>query len=49
MMKGHSKPVLCDKLEGWDGERGAKGVQQRDICTPNADSCWRMAKIVRIL
>ena len=33
---------------GW-GER-CKGVQQGgDICTPNADSCWCMAKIVTIL
>ena len=24
---GHSKPVHWDKLEGWDGEEGGKGVQ----------------------
>ena len=28
------KPMLCDNLEGWDGE----GVQEgRDICIPVAD------------
>ena len=24
---GHSKPVLWDNPEGWDGEGGGKGVQ----------------------
>ena len=37
---GHPKPVLCDNLEGWGGERGGSGVRDRgDTCTPVADSC----------
>ena len=39
---GHSKSVLWDNPEGWDGEEGRSGVQ--DTCTPMADSCQRMAK-----
>ena len=31
---------LCDNLEGWDGVRGGREVQERgDICIPMADSC----------
>ena len=26
---GHSKLVLWDNLEGWDGEGGGRGVQDR--------------------
>ena len=35
------KPVLCDNLEGWDGDGGGRGVQEgeQDICIPNANSC----------
>lgn len=34
------KPVLCDYLEGWDGEVGEREVQQKgDICIPHADLC----------
>ena len=28
---GYSKPVLCDKLEGWDGERDAKEFNREGI------------------
>ena len=24
---GHSKPVLCDSLEGWGREGGGRGIQ----------------------
>ena len=40
-----TKPVLCDKLEGWGGEGwagegGARGVQEGgDTCMPVASSC----------
>ena len=37
---GNPKPVLCDNLEGWDGEGGGWGIQEgEDICIPNAISC----------
>ena len=41
MMQGtQSQGVLCDNIEGWDGEGGKKGVQGgEDICIPRADSC----------
>ena len=30
------KPVLCDRLEGWDGEGDGRGVQEGgDLCIPN--------------
>ena len=36
---GHPKPVLCDKLEEWGGEGGARGIQDGgDTCMPVADS-----------
>ena len=36
---GNPKPVLCDNLEGWEGEGDGKRVQEGgDICIPNADS-----------
>ena len=32
--------MLCDNLEGWDGVRGGREVQEGgDICIPTADSC----------
>ena len=35
-----SSQVLCDNLEGWDGERGGREVLEgRDICILMADSC----------
>jgi len=37
---GHSKPVHWDNPEGWDGEGGGRGVQDRGTY----DSCQRMAK-----
>ena len=46
---GHPKSLLCDNLEGWDRERGGRGVQEvGDICIPMADSCWYMAKPITI-
>ena len=34
------KRMLCDNLEGWDGVRGGREVQEGgDICMPMADSC----------
>ena len=42
---GNPKPVLCDNLEGWDGEGGGREVPEGgDICIPMADSCWYMAE-----
>ena len=35
---------LCNNLEGWDGDRGGRELQQGgDICTM-ADSCWCLAE-----
>ena len=32
---------LCDWLEGWDGERARREVQEGgDMGVPMADSCW---------
>ena len=37
---GSSNPVLCDKLEGWDGAGGGREAQEGgDMCIPMADSC----------
>ena len=36
---GHSKPVLWDNTEGWDGEGVGGGFRMGDTCTPMADSC----------
>ena len=31
---------LCDNLEGWDGERDGREVQEGgDTCIPMSDSC----------
>jgi len=46
---GHSKLVLMDNPEGWDGEAGGRGVQDGDTCTPVADSCQCVAKTITIL
>ena len=47
---GNSKPGICDNLEGWEGEGGGRWVQEGgDMCIPMADSCWCMAKTIRIL
>ena len=32
--------MLCDNLDGWDGVRGGREVQDgEDMCIPMADSC----------
>ena len=32
--------MLCDNLDGWDGVRGGREVQEEgDTCIPMADSC----------
>ena len=37
---GNSKLVLCNNLEGWDGEGdGREFPEGGDICTPMTDSC----------
>ena len=52
---GRSGLVHGDDPEGWDGERGGKGVPDgghmymEDTCTPMADSCQCMAKTTTIL
>ena len=41
---------LCDNLEGWDGERDGREVQERgDICIPVADSCGGLTENNKIL
>ena len=36
----NAKPVLCDSLEGWGGQGGRKGFQERgDTRMCMADSC----------
>ena len=47
---GHSNPMHWDNPEGWNGEGGERGVQDRgDTCTPMADSCQCTAKTTTIL
>ena len=47
---GNQISVLCDNLEGWNGEGGGSGFQEGgDICIPNADSCWSLRKTITIL
>ena len=41
---GHSKLVLWDNPEGWDGERSGSAVEVGDTCPPMADSCRCVAK-----
>ena len=44
------KPVLCNNLEGWDGEECGRQVQEaEDICIPMADSSWGLAETNTIL
>ena len=51
----HSKLVHYDNPEGWDGERGGRGIQdgrvgeEGDTCTLVADSCKYMAKTTTVL
>ena len=46
---GCSGLVHWDDPEGWNGERGGRGVQDGDTCAPMADSCQCMAKTTTIL
>ena len=46
---GHSKLMCWDNAEGWDGDRGERGVQDGDTCTPMAHSCEYTAKTTTIL
>ena len=47
---GNPKLVLCDKLEGWNGEDGGREVQEGgDICIPMADSTQCMAETITVL
>jgi len=46
---GHSKPVLGDNPEGWDGEGGGRGFRVGDTCAPTADSCPCLAKPSTVL
>ena len=51
----HSKLVHYDNPEGWDGERGGRGIQdgrvgeEGDTCTLVADSCKYMSKTTTVL
>ena len=39
------KLSLCNNLEGWDGERDGKEIQEGgDVCIPMADSYWCLAE-----
>ena len=44
---GHSKPVLWNNPEGWDGKGGGRGFRMGNTCTLTDDSCQRMAKPVQ--
>ena len=47
---GNPKPALCDNLEGWNGDRGKREVQEGgDKCIPMANSCWWMAETITVL
>ena len=46
---GCSGPEHWYDPEGWDAERGGRGVQDGEPCTPRADSCQCMAKTTTIL
>ena len=48
--KGYLKPVLCENLEGWDGEGGGGGVQVGgDTCIPMANVWQNHHNVVIIL
>ena len=44
---GCSGLVHWDDPEGWGWEGGGRGVQDRDTCTPMANSCQCMAKPIQ--
>ena len=45
-----TQTVALDSLEGWDGIRGGKEIQEEgDICILMADACRYMAEISTIL
>ena len=46
---GCSGLVHWDDPERWDGEAGERWGQEREQCTPMADSCQCMAKATTIL
>ena len=46
---GCSGLVHWDNPEEWDGEGGARGVQDGDTCTSMADSYQCMAQTTKIL
>ena len=57
-LKKHSQPMYetaCSGLVHWDDperwhwEVGGRGVQEREQCTPMADSCHGMPKATTIL
>ena len=44
------KPGCCDNLEGWDGEKDGREVQEGGYMgVPMADSCWCMTENHKIL
>ena len=44
---GHSKPTLWDNPEGWGGEGGGKGIQDRGTRASVGDSYRCMAKTTK--
>ena len=46
---GHSKRVLLDNPEGWEGEGGGRDFGMSEACIPMADSRQCMAKTTTIL
>ena len=44
---GCSGLVHCNDPEGWDGERDVTGFRMGNTCTPVADSCQCMAKLLQ--
>ena len=46
---GHSKPVLRDNSEGWDGEGCGRGVQDGDTCATVGDLCQCVAKTTKFI
>ena len=44
---GGSGLVHWDDPERWDGEGGGRGFRMGNTCTPFADSCQCMAKLIQ--